>query len=461
MNSEIIIAQSTSIGSGAIAMIRLSGGDIRSLLDQTVELKSKKKLITVATHTVHFGTIVNANKKILDQVLIFVMDGPKSFTGENTVEISCHNNQFIINNIMTRIISCGARLALPGEFCERAMMNKKIDIFQAEAINELLIAQNELATESALAQLEGSLSYEIEHIDSLLTIVAAWCQASFEFLDEERDFRITIQAQVETIIQKITTILKNFNFQKIIKEGIKIAIIGSVNVGKSSLLNSLLGYNRAIVTPIAGTTRDTIEASIYKKNMNWTFIDTAGIRATKNSIEQEGIKKSYFEAAHAEIILLVYDSISLKDNKILTIYKHLLSKYQEKIILVNNKSDIIRKNNGEDELLKNNKNYMHISVSAKENIGIKSLTNLIEEIIQKKYSFQGLSYIVNIRHTENLTQIIEKLETIKKLLSQKNPYYEIIMMHIFKSQEIITRLSGKTVEEKAFDTVFRSFCVGK
>lgn len=452
MENNIIIAQATAKGPAPLAIIRFSGKNIRGLLDKTVLLKSKKKLSELSTHTLHYGLLYDDKEKIIDQVIILIMDAPRSFTGEDTIEITCHNNQFIIEKIIKRCIFLGARLAKPGEFSQRAVHNKKIDIFQAEAINELLHAENELITQIALSQIEGSLSSEISFIDHQLCLISAWCQASFEFLDEERDFRLVILEKLNGVIAKIDSLLKMHSSVKFLKEGVRIAIIGSVNVGKSSLFNFILGHERAIVNQMAGTTRDTIESSLYINNYTMTLIDTAGIRITDNDIEKEGINKSYYEAESADILLLVYSEEVFSVSEIKEFYDDMIEKYNKKSIIIKNKID-----------QNNNQKYFEneLFISTKDKIGLDALLNRINIYIGKKYDNGQISYIINARHVNNLNAIKEDLNKIKNFLLMKNPFYEIILHHLLEAQKMISCLSGKSIEERSLDMVFKEFCVGK
>jgi tRNA modification GTPase len=452
MENDIIVAQATAKGPAPLAIIRFSGKNIRGLLDKTVLLKSKKKLSELPTHTLHYGLLYDDKEKTIDQVIILIMDSPRSFTGEDTVEITCHNNQFIIEKIIKRCVFLGARLAKPGEFSQRAVHNKKIDIFQAEAINELLHAENELITQIALSQIEGSLSSEISFIDHQLCLISAWCQASFEFLDEERDFRLVILEKLNGVIIKIDSLLKMHSSVKFLKEGVRVAIIGSVNVGKSSLFNFILGHERAIVNQMAGTTRDTIESSLYINNYNLTLIDTAGIRITDNEIEKEGIQKSYYEAESADILLLVYSEEVFFIPDIKDFYDGMIRKYNKKSIIIKNKID-----------LENNQKYFEneLLISTTDKIGLDLLLNTINKCIDKKYDKGQISYIINARHVNNLNAIKEDLNKIKNFLLMKNPFYEIILHHLLQAQKMISYLSGKSIEERSLDMVFKEFCVGK
>ncbi len=451
-NNNIIVAQATANGVAPLAIVRLSGSDIRILLNSVVVFKSKKKLIDIASHNVCYGYINDCRGNIIDQIMLVAMDSPRSFTGEDTIEITCHNNQFIINKIIATCIALGARMADRGEFSQRAVANKKIDIFQAEAINELLHAQNELITEIALAQVEGSLSSQIQYLDNELCIISAWCQASFEFLDEERDFRLIILEKLENVILKIEHLLRMHSTVKFLKEGVRVAIIGSVNVGKSSLFNALLGYKRAIVSNTAGTTRDTIEAGLFNLKYTITLIDTAGIRLTNDEIENEGIEKSYYEAELADILLLVYEDEVLENKDVFHFYNCIKEKYDSKIIFIKNKID---------RQSKEVSFFGELLISTKENIGINNVLNKIYENIENKLENRDVSYIINVRHVENLKGIKEVLFNVKDLLYFESPYYEIVLYNLLEAQKIISNLSGKSIEERSLDKVFKEFCVGK
>ncbi|GAG60651.1 unnamed protein product [marine sediment metagenome] len=277
LDDQPIIAQCTPKGSGAIALLRLSGKTIFSLADQFCKLPNKQPISNAQSQTINYGYVVDKNGKTIDQVLFLVMHGPKTFTGQDTIEITCHNNPFIIDAIITTAIEAGARLATEGEFTKRAVLNDKIDLVQAEAINELIHANTQQALKQSLLQLQGSLSSWIARLEKNIVNAIALSEASFEFLDEEdMEFGRQIEKSLVKVIDKIQHIKKSFDQQQQIREGIRIALIGSVNAGKSSLFNALLGKDRAIVTSIAGTTRDVIEAGVYRNGNYWSLIDTAG-----------------------------------------------------------------------------------------------------------------------------------------------------------------------------------------
>ncbi len=464
IKNNIIIARTTPLGSGAISIIRISGKNARNLLNDFARLSSKKLISEVSTHTINHGFFVDENSENIDEVLFLVMDSPRSFTGEDVIEISCHCNEFIVKKIIDLICSKGARIAKPGEFTQRAVENNKIDILQAESIKDIISAQSEFSTKAAVKQLGGSLSKITNEIDHDLSKIAAWCQANFEFLDEERNFKNKIEAMLKDLNEKISKILKDNNIHEKIRNGIKVLIIGSVNAGKSSLFNSLVSKNRAIVSPTEGTTRDIVETTINKNGLFFTFLDTAGIRKTKNKIEIEGIKRGLKELNEADIILSIYDISNKKTTEEINFYNKIIKKYNEKIILAFNKADSENKINK----FKKNKFYLNskektsfIFISSKKNINL----NLLWEIIFKKINLMeeniNLPYLLNKRHLELLSQLENSIKNLTKKIKSENIYFEILLKDIHDSQQIISNLSGRSIEEKSFDLVFKEFCVGK
>src|SRR6266404_2764493 len=344
-SNDTIIAQCTPQGSGAIALLRLSGDNAFHIADSISKL-ANKVISALPTHTIHYGWVIDQNGNHIDQVLFLLMRAPHTFTGDDTVEITCHNNPFIIQNIIQAALVAGARLAQEGEFSRRAVSNNKIDILQAEAINDLIHANTQLTLKQSLSQLEGSFSHWIITIEKQLIKALALSDASFEFLDEENmEFNVQIKEIIDSVINTINSLKSTFNQQQQIRNGIRIAIIASVNAGKSSLFNAFLKQDRAIVTNIAGTTRDAIEAGLYKNGNYWTLIDTAGLRTTDDIIEQMGITRSHEEAHKADIILLVFDGSQKLSSAECAVYQEIIDAYGDKIIVVINKTDLPQKNN--------------------------------------------------------------------------------------------------------------------
>lgn len=457
-DDETIIAQCTARGKGAIALLRLSGSNARIVANAIAHIPGNKDIAQLSSHTIHYGYVVDDNANYIDQVMFIIMDKPKTFTGQDTIEITCHNNPFIIEAIIKQAIKHGARMAQEGEFTRRAFLNGKIDLLQAEALNELIHANTQLALKKSLAQLKGSFSNWMQDIEKELIRALAWSEASFEFLDEEKDFANQIKSHIEKLLIKVLELKKTFDAQQHIRQGIKIAIIGSVNAGKSSLFNSLLNQKRSIVTNIAGTTRDTIEAGIYRNGNYWTLIDTAGLRQTNDIIEQEGIKKSFEQAILSDIIILVFDGsrdFTLHEYKI---YKELIDTYQQKIILVQNKIDIQQQfNNSIDNI--NNKDIIKLSSQTKENIS--SLENAIDEKISALFSTIESPFLLNQRQYNLIIGLENKLNNILLLLNSMAVQYELISYHLKDALEYMSELTGKTISEAGMDMVFKEFCVGK
>lgn len=453
-DEEIIIAQCTPQGKGALALIRLSGPQVRTLVGAFARLASGKKIEEVLSHTIHYGNIYDNNGTSIDHVMVIVMDSPKTFTGQDTIEITCHNNPFLIEALIAQAVKHGARMAQEGEFTKRAFLQGKVDLLQAEAINELISANTQLALKKSLSQLEGSFSHWISILERELIRALAWCEASFEFLDEEAEFGPQIKDQIATVLEKIVELKKTFDAQQQIRQGIRIALIGSVNAGKSSIFNALLGHSRAIVTSIAGTTRDVIEAGVYRNGNYWTLIDTAGLRQTADIIEQEGIKRSFEEAHKADIIVLVFDGSRPLTQEEQKVYKELLYKYEHKIILVHNKTDLPL---SPEHTLKDQVNIQFSTVTQEYNA---QLETALENRIQELFSSLDSPFLLNKRQHTLLLGLEKKLNIILELLYGVIQY-EIVSYHLKDALEYISELTGRSVSEAGMDMVFKEFCVGK
>jgi tRNA modification GTPase len=493
-DEQTIIAQCTPRGSGAIALLRISGANAIAIADAIAQLPGHKKLAAQSSHTIHYGSIINHDGSIVDTGMFLLMQAPKTFTGQDTIEITCHNNQFIVEQIITLAIAAGARLAQEGEFTKRAVLNNKIDLIQAEAINELIHAQTQQALKQSLAQLKGSFSQWIETLEKDLLKALALSEASFEFLDEEMEFAPQIIALITHIQKNIAHIKITFNQQQQIRQGIRIALIGSVNAGKSSLFNALLKHDRAIVTPIAGTTRDSIEAGITRNGNNWTLVDTAGLRQTDDVIEQAGIKRSLEEAHKADIILLVIDSTRSLTAEENAVYQQLHEQYADKIICVATKADIVLRDASDEAPQDERKGAFtseHIEdwveeqdeqsvvspfalrstarcvskggipISSKTNHNIDLLEQLIEQKIASLFATIASPFLLNQRHYTLLLALEKKLHEIQAMLEQKSVAYELLSIHLNDAIASLAELSGKEISEAGMDMIFREFCIGK
>lgn len=455
-----IVVLSTPQGSGAIAVIRLSGEDVFDVVSKFARISSNKNVINIPTHTIHHGFIVNVEKQqpIIDEVLFFFMRAPKTFTGQDVIEISCHNNQFIIENIIQVACKNGARLARPGEFCKRAFLAGKISLVQAEAINELIHSQNEVSLEKSMAQIKGTLSSFLMNLEQSFIELLGLIEASFEFLTEEQsdiDLTQTIKAKCSSISDSMLELRSNFNNQQYIREGIKIVLLGSVNVGKSTLFNALLGKDRAIVSEIEGTTRDSIESAIYKDGRFWTFIDTAGLRQTSDFIEQEGMQRSILEADKADIILLVVDLSQKMNEELLRSYQKILDKHAHKIILVLNKID-----KAVDESTLYFEHDFIVRVSAEQRIGIEDLNCVVLQKVKNMIETRSSNFLLNQRQARLINEISQKLDSIvnEYLITVE---YELMAYKIKEILELMSELNGRDVGERVLDSVFNSFCIGK
>lgn len=457
--NQPIIAQCTPSGSGAIALLRLTGAGSIELVAKMSKLANKQTLLEVPTHTIHSGWIINNHNEPVDQVMLLLMQAPRTFTGDDTVEITCHNNPFIIQTIIEQAVALGARLAQPGEFTRRAVENNKIDLVQAEAINELIHAQTQHALKASLSQLRGSLSQWTAQIERHLIKALAFCEASFEFIDEEMEFGDTVCQTIELALTDIAHVKKSFDAQQHIRQGIRVAIIGSVNAGKSSLFNALLNKERAIVTSIAGTTRDSIEAGLYKNGNYWTLIDTAGLRQTFDIVEQEGIKRSFEQAQLADIILLVFDASRELTPQEAEVYYELQKAHAHKIIHVHNKSDAIDIERVDKALLRANENNNYL-VSSKTRENIELLEQTIQHKISSLFNAIESPFLLNTRQFTLLLNLEIALQEIITMLNGPIAY-ELVSYHIQQALAQLSELTGKTISEAGMDAVFREFCVGK
>ncbi|GAB4256439.1 MAG: tRNA uridine-5-carboxymethylaminomethyl(34) synthesis GTPase MnmE [Vicingaceae bacterium] len=454
--NDTIVALATPQGVGAIGVLRVSGEKAIQVANQIFNGKDLNK---VPSHTIHFGTIKDG-EKIIDEVLVSVFKAPNSFTGENAVEISTHGSPYILQEIIKLIVKKGARLAEPGEFTKRAFLNKKLDLSQAEAVADLINAENEAAHQLAIHQMRGGFSKDIEKLRQQLIHFASLIELELDFGEEDVEFadRSELQSLVTELKNKIEQLIQSFNYGNVIKTGIPVAIVGEPNVGKSTLLNALLNENRAIVTDIPGTTRDTIEDYLFLDGFKFRFIDTAGIRKTSDIVESIGIDKTYESISKAKIILLLFD---VSNTSIDEIDKHVeaikrKSNKDAQIILVGNKIDKASKQQI-DKLKSNYNNLVLIAASINQNV--EELKNELTKLVKNKQSVNQ-TIVTNIRHYEALQNVNESLNKVLEGL-EIGITGDFIAMDIRQALHFLGLITGSITTDDLLGNIFANFCIGK
>lgn len=456
--ADTIAAIATAMTASGIGIIRMSGPESRRIAGRVYRSKTgRKKIEEVNTHTIHYGFIMDGEEEI-DEVLVMVMDGPRSYTGEDTVEIDCHGGVLAMKRVLETVIKYGARPAEPGEFTKRAFLNGRIDLSQAEAVIDIINAKNDYALKSSLNQLRGSVQKVIREIREKIIYHIAYIESA---LDDPEDISIdgygeTLEEEIKVQKEKIERLLQTASEGKIIKEGIKTVIVGKPNAGKSSLMNLLVGEDRAIVTEIAGTTRDILEETIVLHGISLRMIDTAGIRETDDTVERIGVDRAREYAKDADLILYVVDSSAPLDESDEEIIELLRDK---RAIVLLNKTDL----NGviTEEDLKTKISHPVLSVSAKEERGIDALENKIKEMFfEGGLSFNDEVYITNIRHKTALQDALSSLKLVEDSIAMDMPedFFSIDLMNAY---ETLGSIIGESVGEDLVNEIFSKFCTGK
>ena len=456
--TDTIAAISSAAGNSGIGIIRVSGDEAIEVVDKIFRPANKnKKLANVESHTVHYGHIMDGDKT-LDQVLVIVMKNPHSYTGEDTVEIDCHGGMLILKKVLDLVLKNGARTAEPGEFTKRAFLNGRIDLSQAEAVMDLINSKNDFALNSSIEQLKGGVSDAIKDIRKGIIYHIAFIESalddpehiSLDGYDEE------ITEMLNENINKISKLVNSFDNGRIMKEGIKTVILGKPNAGKSSLLNLMLGEDRAIVTDIEGTTRDTLEENINFNGLSLKIIDTAGIRDTEDLVERIGVNKAKEIAKEGDLIIYVVDGSRELDDNDREIIKLINDK--QAIILVN-KSDMDTVINIDE--LKKDSNRDVILFSAKNGEGMDQLEEEIRNMFYSgKVTYNDQVYITNARHKEALENALESLKQVKNSVDAGMPedFYSIDLMDAYTDLGLII---GESVEDDLVNEIFSKFCMGK
>ncbi|MEN9302528.1 MAG: hypothetical protein RL264_957 [Bacteroidota bacterium] len=465
--NDLICALATPNSVSAIAVIRVSGVGAKQLIEQ----RFSKILSDKASHTVHFGHFFDENRQMLDEVLVTIFDHGKSFTGEESVEIACHGSVYIQQKILQSLLTTGCRLASPGEFTQRAFLNGKLDLSQAEAIADLIATQSGQAHKVALHQLRGGFSNELKGLRDQLIHFVSLLELELDFAEEDVEFadRTAMLRLLDTLIQKVKRLLKSFELGNALKNGVPVAIIGAPNTGKSTLLNQLLGEERAIVSNIQGTTRDVIEETLHIDGILFRLIDTAGIRETNETIEALGIERSLQKIEQAKIVLLMSDcgdqhaetdnhqSMGFEDA--MNWANELYQKYPEKtIVVIGNKMDLSSK--------EHNPNIQHsgvsfLPISARNGDGVEALTQFLVASITADYDLSEETIVSNARHFEQLYLTANFLERAQNGL-KTGVTGDFVAMDLRIAMRHLGNITGQIdVDEDILGTIFSSFCIGK
>ena len=457
MRTDTIAAIATAMSSSGIGIIRISGEDAVTITEKIFRMKNGKKLSEMPTHTIHYGHICDG-EEVIDEVMVLLMRGPKSYTREDTVEIDCHGGVYVMRRVLETVIRYGARPAEPGEFTKRAFLNGRIDLSQAESVIDVIHAKNEFALKSSMKQLSGSVSNAIKEIRGTVLHEIAFIESA---LDDPEHISLDgypeqLQGIVEEVSGKIEKLLSTSDNGKILKEGISTVIVGKPNAGKSSLLNTLLGEERAIVTDIAGTTRDVLEEQINLNGIILNIIDTAGIRDTEDVVEKIGVDKAKKYVKDADLIIYVVDSSTALDENDFEIMELLRNKTA---VVLMNKSDLQPVTTAEEVKLHLDKPV--ISISAKEQVGIDTLEEIIKELFfHGEVTFNDEVYITNIRHKTALQEALNSLHLVVQSIRDGMPedFYSIDLMNAY---EELGSIVGEAVEDDLVNEIFSKFCMGK
>ena len=466
---DTIVALATASGSGAIAVIRLSGDDAITIADRCFQsVKKNKSLADQNTHTIHLGHIVEGNR-VFDEVLVSIFKNPNSYTGEHVVEISCHGSLYIQQEIIQLFLRKGCRMANPGEFTLRAFLNGKLDLSQAEAVADLIASDNEASHQVAMQQMRGGFSSEIAKLREELLNFASLIELELDFAEEDVEF--ADRSQFKALIERISFVLKrlidSFAVGNVIKNGIPVAIVGEPNVGKSTLLNALLNEERAIVSEIAGTTRDTIEDEISIGGIGFRFIDTAGIRETKDVVESIGIKKTFEKIDQAQVVIYLFDSPSVlstatpKGKQFQALKNEIAqirNKYPQKpLLVIANKIDQL-----DDIQIASMRNEIpEIKLlSAKTGFGVEQLTNSLLDLINTGALRNNETIVTNSRHYDALLKALEEIQKVKHGLDT-GLSGDLLAIDIRQALYHFGEITGEITNDDLLGNIFANFCIGK
>lgn len=474
MNTQdTIAALATPSGSGAIAVIRLSGEKAITIADQHFKSVRNKKLSDQKSHTIHLGHIID-DKKTYDEALVSLFKAPNSYTGENVVEISCHGSPYIQQELLQLFLRKGCRMADAGEFTLRAFLNGKLDLSQAEAVADLIASENEASHQIAMQQMRGGFSSEIKKLREELLNFASLIELELDFAEEDVEFadRGAFNELLERIQLVLKRLIDSFAVGNVIKNGIPVALVGEPNVGKSTLLNALLNEERAIVSSIAGTTRDTIEDEISIGGIGFRFIDTAGIRDTKDEVETIGIRKTFEKIEQAQVVVYIIDSLRVNENRtnieLINIeLRKLRNKFPQKpLVIIANKKDQLTKEDqdfiiqGVSDITSQNDKTKALIISAKTNSGVEELKDILHNFVNTGALRNNETIVTNSRHYDSLLKALEEIDKVKEGMANGIPS-DLLAIDIRQAIHHFGEITGQITSDDLLGNIFANFCIGK
>ncbi|WP_010181715.1 tRNA uridine-5-carboxymethylaminomethyl(34) synthesis GTPase MnmE [Aquimarina agarilytica] len=460
--NDTITALASAAGAGAVAIIRVSGPDAFAIVSSIFMAKSHKDINKQASHTIHLGHIKDGHK-VLDEVLVSLFKNPKSYTGEDVIEINCHGSAYIQQEILQLLLRKGCRMADAGEFTLRAFLNGKMDLSQAEAVADLIASDSEAAHKIAIQQMRGGFSNEIKHLRDQLLNFASLLELELDFAEEDVEF--ADRTQFVSLLSKIELILKrlidSFAIGNVIKNGIPVSIVGAPNVGKSTLLNALLNEERAIVSDIAGTTRDTVEDEISIGGLRFRFIDTAGIRETKDVVEGIGIQKTFEKINQAQVVIYLMDGTQLVIDQ-LDDFKNEIAQIKNKhpqkpLLIIGNKADKIDPE-AKKKILTEIPNLLFIS--AKQKTGVEQLTDKLLSFVNDGSLRNDETIVTNSRHYDSLIKSLEEIQTVQAGM-QSNLSGDLLAIDLREALFHLGNITGEVTNDELLGNIFANFCIGK
>ena len=465
ISNDTIVALATPSGAGAIAVIRLSGEQAIAIASTLFESKSGKILAQQKSHTLHLG-VIKDGPRTLDEVLLSIFKSPNSYTGENTIEISCHGSLFIQQQIIQLALRHGCRMADPGEFTLRAFLNGKIDLSQAEAVADLIISTNEASHQLAIQQMRGGFSNELQNLRTELLNFASLIELELDFAEEDVAFadRTEFNALINRIALVLKRLIDSFAIGNVIKNGIPVAIVGEPNVGKSTLLNALLNEDRAIVSAIAGTTRDTIEDELVIEGVGFRFIDTAGIRQTTDEVESIGIQKTFEKIEQAQVVLYLFESSKFKVSGLgyRTEIEKIKNNYpQKQLVVVINKIDLITAAQIQD--IQKQLASIEVSpilLSAKNKQGVEELKNQLTSLVNTGALRNNETIVTNTRHYDALLKALDEIQKVQYGIETNLPS-DLMAIDIREALYQFGLITGQVSNDELLGNIFANFCIGK